>query len=92
MTKFPSQYCIAIKDIQTSLEVDSLLEKLLSEGYRLGEDKINFDNYLQWGYIGVNEWGSILLFSDPWSYLAVGREPFANILNRKWLDKYLGLA
>lgn len=90
MTKFPSQYCVAVKDIKTRLELDCLLGKLKAEGYKLGEDEKNFDKYHQWLYIGVNEWGSIFLFSDPWSYLAVDREPFSNILNRKWLDKYLG--
>lgn len=85
---FKKQWCIACSDLDYQ-EMTSLLAKLFKEGYNLGESLDNFLVFLKWGYIGVNDKGDILLFSDNCSYINIDTEPFFNIYNRTQIQEYL---
>lgn len=94
---FPIQHCLETKHLNFSTYC-LLMTNLVTEGY----NKLsNFDlsqTFNMWRYLGVNQFGDIQLFDHPWGYLHANawwdydgdEESYPNILNKEWLDSYLG--
>lgn len=92
--------CIATK-LLTQETYDNLITLLVSKGYRnLTANLVTISLLQCWNYIGVDEWGDIVAYDHPFSYLAVNAwldypvhmkdEDYPNILTKEEIDLLLG--
>jgi hypothetical protein len=94
---FPKKHCIEVAKLSEQ-EYNLLVHKLTGEGNKNCITHITYELAKCWGYVGVNDYGDIMLYAHPYSFLAVNEwgdylnvpdKEYPNILTKYWITEYL---
>ena len=95
---FPPNSCIPTS-LLTRQSYCDLICHMVSDGYKLMSKVDSSNLFDMWKYIGVTAYNELQLFDKPWSFMEINKwldyrnikeQDYPNILDKQFLDNYLG--